>query len=109
VRDVDESTEFGYPVFASSCIPSTARGRVAEHAWNVEVEIAGVAVKPGDLVLADGSGVVFVARDREDEIIAAAEEIAAKEAAMAAAVRAGKPVSEVMGGDYEAMLVAAKK
>ena len=109
VRDVDESTQFDFPVFARSKIPSTARGRIAEHAWNVEVEIGGIAVKPGDLVLADGSGVVFVTQDREDEIIETAEEIAAKEAAMAAAVRAGKPVSQVMGGDYESMLIAGKK
>jgi len=35
-----------------------------------------------------------------------AEEIQGKEVAMAAAVKAGKPVSDVMGGDYETMLVS---
>ena len=62
-------------------------------------------MKPGDLVLADGSGVVFVKKDREQDIISKAEEIQGKEAAMAAAVKAGKPVSDVMGGDYESMLL----
>jgi regulator of RNase E activity RraA len=107
VRDADESREVDYPVFARSAIPFTARGRIAEHAWNIPVEIGGVIVNPGDLVLADGSGVVFVDQKRAEDIVAKAEEIAAKEAAMAAAVRQGKKVSDVMGGDYEDML--AKK
>ncbi len=105
VRDADESRDVDYPVFARSAIPFTARGRIAEHAWNIPVEIGGVTVNPGDLVLADGSGVVFVDQNRAEDIVAKAEEIAAKEAAMAAAVRQGKKVSDVMGGDYENMLI----
>ncbi len=105
VRDADESRDVDYPVFARSAIPFTARGRIAEHAWNIPVDIGGVTVNPGDLVLADGSGVVFVDQNREEDIVTKAEEIAAKEAAMAAAVRQGKKVSAVMGGDYENMLL----
>jgi len=105
VRDADESRDVDYPVFARSAIPFTARGRIAEHAWNIPVDIGGVTVNPGDLVLADSSGVVFVDQNREEDSVAKAEEIAAKEAAMAAAVRRGKKVSDVMGGDYENMLL----
>jgi regulator of RNase E activity RraA len=104
VRDVDESREIGYPVFARGATPKTARGRIVEDGWNVSVEIGGVEVRPGDLVLADGSGVVFVSKDRVEEVLLAAEEIAAKERAMTAAIEAGTPVSRVMGGDYEGML-----
>jgi regulator of RNase E activity RraA len=106
-RDADESRDVDFPVFARAATPFTARGRIAEHDWNIEIDIGGVAVNPGDLVLADGSGVVFVPKAHEDEVIEKAEEIQAKEAAMAAAVQEGKPVSDVMGGDYENML--AKK
>ncbi|MBT7955077.1 MAG: RraA family protein, partial [Rhodospirillaceae bacterium] len=103
-RDADESRDVDYPVFARAATPFTARGRIAEHDWNIEIDIGGVAVNPGDLVLADGSGVVFVPQAQEDAVLDKAEEIQAKEAAMAAAVQAGKPVSDVMGGDYENML-----
>jgi len=104
VRDVDESREIGFPVFARAAVPMTARGRIVEEGWNVPVDIGGVEVHPGDFVVADGSGVVFVKKSRIEEVLLAAEEIAAREGAMAEAVEAGKPVSRVMGGDYEAML-----
>jgi regulator of RNase E activity RraA len=104
VRDVDESREIGYPVFARGAVPKTARGRVVEEDWNVPLDIGGVGVQPGDLVIADGSGVAFIPRTRVEDVLEAAEEIAARERAMAAAIEAGAPVGRVMGGDYEAML-----
>jgi regulator of RNase E activity RraA len=104
VRDVDESREIGYPVFARAAVPVTARGRIVEEGWNLSVDVGGVIVHPGDLVIADGSGVAFLLQSRIEEVLLAAEEIAARERAMAAAVEAGKSVSRVMGGDYEAML-----
>jgi regulator of RNase E activity RraA len=103
-RDLDESEELGLPVFARAAAPVTARGRVAEHAFEEPITVAGLAVRPGDLVLADGSGVVFVAADKAETIIAAAEEIYAREQLMAAAIDRGDPISEVMAGNYEDML-----
>ena len=104
-RDADESKDVDFPVFARAATPFTARGRISEHNWDVQINIGGVTVNPGDLVLADGSGVVFVRKDKEEEILNKAEEIQSKEFAMATAVKAGKAVSDVMGGDYESMLL----
>jgi regulator of RNase E activity RraA len=103
-RDVDESRELGLPVFARAAVPLTARGRIAEHSFGEPIAIAGIIVRPGDLVLADGSGVVFVEAARAETIIAAAEDIAGREAAMAAAIDRGEPVDQVMAGNYEDML-----
>jgi hypothetical protein len=63
-----------------------------------------VAVAPGDWVLADGSGIVFLAAADAERILAAAEQLAAKERAMVEDIRAGAPVSKVMAGNYERML-----
>jgi len=103
-RDIDEARELAFPIFARAAVPLTARGRLVEQSFNQPVTIGGVAVRPGDLVLADGSGVAFIAADRAGEVIAAAEAIAAREAKMKEAVLAGQPASEVMGRDYETML-----
>ena len=104
VRDVDEAIELGYPVFAPAVTPRTARGRAVEHDWAVTVTIDGIAVAPGDYVIADSTGTVFVPAADIDEVLAAAEAIATKEAAMAADLDRGRPVSDVMGVDYETML-----
>ncbi|MCI0584102.1 MAG: RraA family protein [Chloroflexi bacterium] len=103
-RDVDESREVGFPVYARSAVPITARGRIVEESTGEPISIGGHPVNPGDLVLADGSGVVFIPAVRAEEVLAVAESIAAREAEMAAAVRAGRSILEVMGAEYERML-----
>jgi regulator of RNase E activity RraA len=104
VRDIDEAKAFGFPVFARGCTAHTARGRVVELATNGPVTIGTVAVNPGDYVIADGSGVVFIKPGDIERVLDAAESIAAREAAMAKALRAGRPITEVMGANYEHML-----
>jgi 4-hydroxy-4-methyl-2-oxoglutarate aldolase len=103
-RDIDEAREMGFPMFAREAIPSTARGRIVEESYQEPVRIGRVDVSPGDLVLADGSGVAFVTADRAEEVIESAEMIAAREAKMKEAVLSGDPIVEVMGRDYETML-----
>ena len=103
-RDVDEAKGLGLPLFAKAAVPLTARGRIIEDATNEPIEIAGVAVRPGDYIIADNSGVVVVPADRAAEVAPAAEAIVAREAAMARDVLAGKSVVEVMGTNYEQML-----
>ena len=103
-RDIDESIAIGYPVFASSATPRTARGRTQEVTWAASIEFDGITVDHGDFVIADSTGIVFVPSARVDEVIEAAEAIAAKEAVMAERIDAGRPVAEVMGADYEGML-----
>ncbi len=95
-RDIDGSRDAGFPVFGRAVVPVTARGRVVMESFNAPVQMGGVPVRPGDLVIADGSGAVFVPQERAEEVIAAAERLAAKEAAMVEAVRAGRSVVEVM-------------
>ncbi|MHB8574817.1 MAG: RraA family protein [Dehalococcoidia bacterium] len=103
-RDIDEGRDLGFPIYARSAIPLTARQRVVEQSFNEPVRLGDVTVHPGDLVLADWSGVVFVLAARAEEIVQAAEGLAAREAAMAEALRAGRSVVEVMGANYESMI-----
>ncbi|HZT08113.1 MAG TPA: RraA family protein [Chloroflexota bacterium] len=95
-RDVDGSREIGFPVYARAGVPVTARGRIIQEAFNTLVQCGGVQVRPGDLVIADGSGVVFIPAERAEEVIEAAERIVEREAAMVQAVRDGRSVVEVM-------------
>jgi 4-hydroxy-4-methyl-2-oxoglutarate aldolase len=104
VRDIDEAREHELPIFARALTAFTARGRVAEAGTNVPVTIGDVTVGPGDYVLADSSGIVFVRAGDSERVLDTAERIAAREAAMAKALHSGEPVSTVMGTGYETML-----
>jgi 4-hydroxy-4-methyl-2-oxoglutarate aldolase len=103
-RDVDEAQGYGFPLFARSRTPHTARGRIVETGTNVPIIISDVAVSPGDYVVADGTGIVFVAAREIEAVLEAAEAVAARERAMVAALRDGVPVTQVMGKSYETML-----
>ena len=103
-RDVDDSRDAGFPVYARDATPMTARGRVVEASMGEPIRIGDLHVAPGDYVISDWSGAVFLPADRAEEIIGVAEGLAAREAAMADDVRAGKSVIEVMGANYESML-----
>jgi regulator of RNase E activity RraA len=103
-RDVDDSRDAGFPVYARSATPMTARGRVLEASMGEPIRVGNLTVRPDDYVIADWSGVVFVTAAHVDEVIETAETLAEREAQMAEAVRTGRSVVEVMGANYESML-----
>jgi 4-hydroxy-4-methyl-2-oxoglutarate aldolase len=104
-RDIDEARELEFPVYARGVVPMTARGRVVQESYNQEIQFAGVQCHPGDLVLADGSGVIIIAKEKENEVVAAAEGIYAKEQEMAAGIRKGYSGLEMLEKlGYEQML-----
>jgi regulator of RNase E activity RraA len=103
-RDVDDSRDEGFPVYARAATPMTARGRVVEASMGEPIRVGDLVVQPGDYVIADGSGVVFLPAAHADEIVKTAESLALREVQMAEAVRAGRSVVEVMGANYESML-----
>jgi 4-hydroxy-4-methyl-2-oxoglutarate aldolase len=103
-RDVDESAQQGFPVFARDHTSRTARGRIVEAGTNVPITVGELSVAPGDFAVADGSGVVFVKAGEIERVLEAAEAIAGRERSMAESLRAGTPISQVMGKGYETML-----
>jgi 4-hydroxy-4-methyl-2-oxoglutarate aldolase len=103
-RDIDEAADLGFAVYARSQTARTARGRVYEVETGGPVTIGEVTVNPGDWVVADSSGVVFLPAADAERIIDAAEYIAKREALMTKDVLSGEPVSQVMGASYEHML-----
>jgi 4-hydroxy-4-methyl-2-oxoglutarate aldolase len=103
-RDVDEARAHGFAIFARDHTARTARGRIVETGTNVPITVGDIPVSPGDFVVADGSAVVFVPAQDIGRVLDAAEAIAAREAAMADALKAGTPITQVMGKNYETML-----
>ncbi|MFJ9708817.1 RraA family protein [Streptomyces sp. NPDC101234] len=95
-RDVGQARELGFPVYARGQVPATARGRLRQRSSGEPVVIGEVTVHPGDVVLADEGGVVVVPRDRAADVLAQAQRLAGREAAIEAEVRAGVPLQQAM-------------
>ncbi|HJM49145.1 MAG TPA: RraA family protein [Alphaproteobacteria bacterium] len=96
VRDLEEIVEFGFAVFARHLVPTTGRTRLKVEAIGEPIEIGGVGVAPGDLVVADGTGVVCLPAPRAAEIVTLAERFATDDAAAMADLEAGMTFVEVM-------------
>jgi len=78
-------------VYARTSVPVTARGRLRQRRTGEPVGVAGVTVTPGDVVIADATGVAFVPRDRAAEVLKIATGVHEREQAIAADLRAGVP------------------
>ncbi|HEY4359757.1 MAG TPA: hypothetical protein VGN17_02255 [Bryobacteraceae bacterium] len=103
-RDIDDSRKLDFTVYARTHTARTARGRIVEVATNEPVLVGDVTVNASDYALADASAVVFVAASEIERVLAAAEDIMAREEKLAQAIAAGHPISQVMAGNYENML-----
>lgn len=91
VRDLVEiRRDYGFPVYARSVSPGTTLGRYKTVASQVPVEIGGIVVHPGDLVVGDVDGVVVVPKDKAAEVLALAREIDARELEQARLIIAEK-------------------
>ena len=94
VRDIDHSRRIGYPIWSAGVSPVTGKWRIETMAVNEPVHIAGIEVKPGDLVLADECGVCFVPLARAAEVLAVAQRLAESEARRLQALAEGIPLAE---------------
>lgn len=96
VRDIAELRNLGLPVYARSASPATAVSRYASVARDIEVECAGVKVRPGDIVVADEDGVVIVPSDKAEAVLKAAQEIDQRETAMVPLIKELKSLAQAI-------------
>jgi len=77
-RDAEGMAAIGFPVFARAVLPmgpfTDSPGSI-----NVPISCGGVAVRPGDIIVADGDGVVVVPKDEATAVLSRAQGSAAKE------------------------------
>lgn len=75
-RDTDELILERIPVYARYQGGGTRPGRIETGAINTPIVVGGVLVRPGDLVVGDGDGVIVVPREHVDEVARIAWDIA---------------------------------
>jgi 4-hydroxy-4-methyl-2-oxoglutarate aldolase len=80
VRDLDEIHAAGLPVWSRWVTPISGKNRMEQVSSNEPIHFAGVQVHPGDLVIADQSGVCFVPAALAEDVARRVVQIAAAEA-----------------------------
>jgi regulator of RNase E activity RraA len=96
VRDKEEMIEHSFPVFARHMTPLTGRTRLAITGINEPVACAGARVRAGDVIVADGSGVVCVPAEHAAKVLELATGYSADDEQAAAELAKGLTFSEAM-------------
>ena len=98
VRDVDALQAHGFPVFSTG---ASLPGATKENPGSVGIQatVGGVIVRAGDWIVGDVDGVVVLAGDRVEEIAAAGQARADKEAGFFEALKGGSTTIDLLGLD----------
>ena len=75
VRDVGQSRRIDFPIWSRDISPITGKWRCVTVGVNGTVNVGGVAVRPGDLVIADETGTCFVPHAIIDQVLPMAEAV----------------------------------
>lgn len=93
-RDTVKVLGQDFPVFSRGNYAQDSSIRTIVHDYRTPVEIGGVHVNPGDLVVGDMDGVLVIPREIEAEVIEAALEKAATENVVRKAIEAGMSATD---------------
>jgi 4-hydroxy-4-methyl-2-oxoglutarate aldolase len=93
-RDVDGIRDLDYPMYTRGHFMVTGKDRIVMESYNKPVEICDVQVNPGDLIMADQSGVLVIPKNRAEEVLALAQEIIAAEDKIVEAVKKGATLKD---------------
>jgi regulator of RNase E activity RraA len=96
VRDVAYLRKIGFPVYATGINPATSAGHYRAVAAGGEVDCDGVKVHDGDIVAADGDGVVVVPKDIAPKILVLSQQLDFKEHSMYAFIENTKSIEEAV-------------
>jgi RraA family protein len=88
IRDVERISADDFPVFARSAI-HLGPYKNGPGAINVPVDVGGMMVNPGDIVVGDADGIVAFSPDIARDLLAATKKQADKEAGMLGSVANG--------------------
>lgn len=77
IRDLESLRQLEFPVMGAGL--TAHRGRIRFHRYQVPVEVAGMAVVPGDLIHADVNGAVVIPKELAAQVVDAARAVVSKE------------------------------
>ncbi|MGO2930925.1 fumarylacetoacetate hydrolase family protein [Microbacterium sp.] len=110
VRDFDEVTRIGLPVFSQGAHPSVLGRKHVPWELDVTIGCGGAAVQPGDIIVGDGDGVVVIPPSIAAEVVDATLAQEDEDAWIAEQVEAGHPVDGLfpMNAEWRATYEASR-
>lgn len=100
IRDAATLARIGWPVFAANiCLHGTGKDTGGLGGLGVPIFLGEVRIAPGDLILGDDDGLVALAAQGIDAVLAASEAREAKEVSQIARLRAGERTLDIFGLD----------
>jgi regulator of RNase E activity RraA len=100
IRDIAHSRAVGYPLWSSDISPVTGKWRLETVEINGSIQLGEVRIEPGDLVVADDTGVCFIPRDFILDVLELAEKKAKAEDVRCRAIDGGIPVPDISRSTY---------
>lgn len=94
VRDTEGLLKLGIPTFGHGSYAQDQRGRGIVLDYRVPIEIGGIPIRPGDVVVGDIDGVLVVPREHEVDVFVGALEKARTERTVQTAIAAGMTTKE---------------
>ena len=88
-RDIDEYKDLNLPVYGRGFIQQSIRNRCACVGYQIDIQLGGIPVKPGDLIVADDNGICVVPRERMEEVLGLAQFFKSVEERIIEAIRTG--------------------
>jgi 4-hydroxy-4-methyl-2-oxoglutarate aldolase len=93
-RDSERALELDYPLFSKGSWMRTGKDRVKIVGQQVPVVLGTVRVRPGDVLIGDGDGVVVVPAEREEQVLEVVTEIEQAEEVIRREVERGASLRE---------------
>jgi 4-hydroxy-4-methyl-2-oxoglutarate aldolase len=92
VRDGGELRELAFPVFARGLAVRPPGAHIELVDWDVPIACGGAQVRPGDILVGDGDGMVVVPGEAAEAIVTELDDLAALELEQERAIEARAPM-----------------
>lgn len=96
IRDVEEISELNMPTWSRHITPVTCKHRVEAISINGAVVIGGVQANPGDLCVADDTGICFIPNELAERILEICEAAVEKERRLHSVMNSGGSVADML-------------
>lgn len=104
-RDIDDIRDENMPLYATGRVTTSVRGTTMYGGHNIPVDCCGVTVNPGDYVVADGSGVIFIPQEVIEDVFELLPRFDAYQREIKQRIIAGEDIVELhQTFDYETFI-----